>query len=1089
MVQRRVNVEMPLDGQQVVYVRPNDVIDLKGIRIDELKVDIIGSDVVFTSIYSDAKIVMPGLGIYMFSPDDAPVLRVDGQVFQSDVMLSKMGDVANVTSADFITFSEIREDQTTRGEEQTESSVATKDEVISAEAQVGSTQEALVYDLAAIVQPIGQKEAGDPEAEQIEQQEQIQKEEEREALLNSGTDAGTEARPPNSSSPTPPPQPVPEPVDIPVGNTGNTVFGFTASLVQLGSSEEIQNLSGTDTRVVLGGGGSEAATNNTSNAVQISPEIIDTTGETNSHVIYADDPNYFDAATMTRVIRITPSLPSGFEMTQLTITGLPVAFDIEGQVSDAGGNYSIVSPAADADGNIDFIVSYPVPATQSFTLNFDLTAEFDPTSGFPTPTELSLTETIVQDVDVRDVSVPADLNYVNSDGDIVWVMANNPNENTIFTGDGDATVFGGVARDVIASAAGDDVVDGGDGDDFIATGTGEDTIIGSAGDDTFEGGDGIADTLDYSSRSNGVTLNMSVVNGDGYSEAYIGAETDLVRDIENVIGGNADDFLTGSDDGNVLEGGDGDDTLVSQLGNDILDGGDGTDTADFSYSSNALTVDLGTNIGGGFFAATTSAQNVQLRGIEYVIATAHDDELVGGALDDHFEGLTGVNSFGWSLGNDIFDATGGSGILYYLDANGVDVDTDLTADLSFDMSVFDVGTLRYDINIAGLGKVDEVSLNIDAIYAGAGDDNMLGDAGAQTFFGNDGDDILSGRAGADTLDGGDGLDQLFGGSDDDVIYANEDGVVDVYDGDAGVDTLILDGAGGDVSLDLNAELMTSVLFGNDIVRDIENVVGTDLDDTILGNADDNYFVGNIGNDVLQGREGNDSLVGGAGADSLDGGDDDDILDGGNNDDELVGGLGDDTLIGGLGANSFDGSGGDDVIDYTGALAAVSVDLDNDQVLKSSDLQFDDYSNVENILGSNFDDDFILDAANLAAIDAQFGSLDGGADAGGGDTVEVTGSITFDGMEMASVFDNIENIDFTGSTLDAGNTEFTITGDDVAGMVGASNFLHIDATAGFTFDITDGALHTLDNPGGTVMGPGVTQYTFDAGAFVLEIQTA
>ena len=66
MVQRRVEVDMPLDGQQLVYVRPHDVIDLKGIRIEELKVDIIGSDVVFTSIYSDAKIVMPGLGVFNF---------------------------------------------------------------------------------------------------------------------------------------------------------------------------------------------------------------------------------------------------------------------------------------------------------------------------------------------------------------------------------------------------------------------------------------------------------------------------------------------------------------------------------------------------------------------------------------------------------------------------------------------------------------------------------------------------------------------------------------------------------------------------------------------------------------------------------------------------------------------------------------------------------------------------------------------------------------------------------------------------------------------------------------------------------------
>ena len=1090
MVQRRVEIEMPLEGQQVVYVRPHDVIELQGIRIDELKVDIIGSDVVLTSVYSDAKIVMPGLGVYMFSPDDAPVLRVDGQVFQSDVMLGKVGDVTNVMTSDFITFSDINEEQTTRGEESTESGVATKDEVISAEAQVGSTQEETkLYELATIVAPVGQKESGNPEQEKIEEQQQIEKQEEREALLNSGTGAGLEARPPNSSSPTPPPQPVPEPVDIPTGNTGNTVFGFTASLVQLGSVQETQNIMGTDTLVVLGGGGSEAATNNTSNAVQISPEIIDTTGVTDAHVVYADDPNYFDAATMTRVIRITPSLPSGFDLTNIQVSGLPVSFDIEGAVSDAGGNYSIDDPVIDDDGNIDFVVSYPVPSTQTFDVTFDVTAEFDPTSGVSTPTETVLNEQLVQQVNVRDVAVPNDLNFVNGDGDIVWVMANNPNENTIFTGDGDATVFGGVARDVVASAAGDDVIDTGDGDDFVASGTGEDTITDGAGDDVYDGGDGIADRVIYSSKATNIVVDMSVTDGDGYSTVTIGAETDLIKDIEDIVGTNFGDVITGSDDGNVIEGGDGDDTLSGQLGNDILDGGDGTDTADFSYSVLALTVDLGTNIGGGFFAATTAAQNTQLRDIEYVIATAFDDELIGGVGDDHFEGLAGANSFGWSAGNDIFDATGGEGTLYFVDANGVNVASDLAQDISFDMTVFDGGTLRYNITIAALGKTDAVSLNVSTVYAGSGDDVMSGDGGNQSFFGGDGDDILTGRGGADELTGGDGLDQIFAGADDDIIYANEDGVVDQYDGEGGVDTLILDGTGGDVTLDLASELMTSVLFGNDIVRGIENVEGTNLDDVIRGNTSDNMFIGNLGNDTLDGRDGDDHLIGGAGADLLQGGNDNDTLDGGNNDDSLEGGAGDDILIGGLGANDFDGGAGTDTIDYAGALSAVSVDLDSDQVTKSSDLQLDTYSDVENIAGSNFDDTFMLDAGNLLAIDAQFDALDGGADAGGGDTVEVTGSITFEGLEMASVFDNIENIDFLGAALDAGNTEFTISGDDVAGMVGASNFLHIDAAAAFTFDIVSGATHTLDNPGGTVIDASTTQYTFDSGTFTLEIQTA
>ena len=168
-------------------------------------------------------------------PSSEPTLSItfpnDNQVFQADTMLGKLGDITNVMSSDFVTFSEINEDQTTRGEEDSAKSVSTKDEVISAEEDVGATKEEMMYELAAIVQPVGQKESGNPKQELIEEQEQIKKEEEREALMNSGTDAGLEARPPNSSSPTPPPKLlfcVPKPQDFSI-SARNVASSFSAA--------------------------------------------------------------------------------------------------------------------------------------------------------------------------------------------------------------------------------------------------------------------------------------------------------------------------------------------------------------------------------------------------------------------------------------------------------------------------------------------------------------------------------------------------------------------------------------------------------------------------------------------------------------------------------------------------------------------------------------------------------------------------------------------------------------------------------------------------------------------------------------------
>jgi Peptidase M10 serralysin C terminal/RTX calcium-binding nonapeptide repeat (4 copies) len=53
---------------------------------------------------------------------------------------------------------------------------------------------------------------------------------------------------------------------------------------------------------------------------------------------------------------------------------------------------------------------------------------------------------------------------------------------------------------------------------------------------------------------------------------------------------------------------------------------------------------------------------------------------------------------------------------------------------------------------------------------------------------------------------------------------------------------------------------------------IENVTGTNFNDTITGNDAANTLRGGLGNDAIYGGAGNDSIEGGAGADTLDGGD-------------------------------------------------------------------------------------------------------------------------------------------------------------------------------------------------------------------------
>ena len=82
------------------------------------------------------------------------------------------------------------------------------------------------------------------------------------------------------------------------------------------------------------------------------------------------------------------------------------------------------------------------------------------------------------------------------------------------------------------------------------------------------GGPGI-DTLDYSSWTSGVTVNLTNRVSTG-----IGG---LVSDIENALGGRGSDFLIGDAQSNLLRGGTGADTLLGVDGHDILLGEDGDD--------------------------------------------------------------------------------------------------------------------------------------------------------------------------------------------------------------------------------------------------------------------------------------------------------------------------------------------------------------------------------------------------------------------------------------------------------------------------------------------------------------------------------
>ena len=93
-----------------------------------------------------------------------------------------------------------------------------------------------------------------------------------------------------------------------------------------------------------------------------------------------------------------------------------------------------------------------------------------------------------------------------------------------------------------------------------------------------------------------------------------------------------------------------------------------------------------------------------------------------------------------------------------------------------------------------------------------------------------------------------------------------------------------------------------------------DIVGTDGDDIIYGDAFDNLIHGKGGDDYLDGGYSRDVIFGGSGANTLAGGDATDLLFGGFHDDAIYGGAGADYLYGGAGTDMLYGGGGADTIE-------------------------------------------------------------------------------------------------------------------------------------------------------------------------------
>jgi Ca2+-binding RTX toxin-like protein len=246
--------------------------------------------------------------------------------------------------------------------------------------------------------------------------------------------------------------------------------------------------------------------------------------------------------------------------------------------------------------------------------------------------------------------------------------------NDTLIGDGlDNNFWGGDGNDEIRGAGGADralfdrsvtasLVTG------SATGEGTDRLIsvedlqGSDGNDRLTGNGGPNDM-------NGGLGGRDLLLGGGGEDLLLaggpstldgGPGQDLLagrRDSDRLLGGPGDDALLGQDGNDVLRGGAGEDLLSGEQDDDSIEGGPGVeDFSDYLFSDGGVRVDLARGSASG-------AGTDRLVGVEGVLGSLYDDELVGNAAANSLFGYGGVDRVVGAAGADFLDGGGDGDVL------------------------------------------------------------------------------------------------------------------------------------------------------------------------------------------------------------------------------------------------------------------------------------------------------------------------------------------------------------------------------------------------------------------------------------------
>jgi Ca2+-binding RTX toxin-like protein len=701
-------------------------------------------------------------------------------------------------------------------------------------------------------------------------------------------------------------------------------------------------------------------------------------------------------------------------------------------------------------------------------------------------------------------------------------------ERLTYTGTGAFTGYGNASDNIITGGIGNDSLFGGDGADQFFGGAGIDTvgytdstvgvtvnlktgvhtgiakgdtftdiegIRGSNFNDTFvadsraiafDGGTGI-DTVDYSTSAAAINVDIRYTMP---GRAGIGgdSEGDTLFNIEKVIGSAFNDTFSIDSISATFEGGAGDDVYILNTGNAtvIEQVGGGNDEVRTNYGVIGLNANVErlTYTGTGAFTGYGNASD------NIITGGAGNDVLFGGAGADQFIGGAGFDVAGYT------DSTVGvtvnlkTGVHSGIATGDTFVDIESLRGSNFnDTFVADSRAIAFDGSLGNMDTVDystsAAGINVDIRYNTPGRAGIGGDS--------EGDTLIN-------------IEKVIGSAFNDTFSL--DNLTATFEGGAGDDVYIINGAGGTV--------IEQVGGGNDEVRTTFGQIGLHANVERLtyigtgafvgyGNASDNIITGGNGNDILFGGDGADQFIGGAGFDvagytdstvgvtvNLKTGVHSGIATGDTFVDieSLRGSNFNDTFVADSRAIAFDGSLGNmDTVDYSTSAAGINVDIRYNTPGRAGiggDSEGDTLINIEKVIGSAFNDTFSLD--NLTA------TFEGGAgddvyiiNGAGGTVIEQVGGgndevrTTFGQIGLHA---NVERLTYigTGAFVGYGNASDNIitggNGNDILfGGDGADQFIggagfdiagYTDSTVGVTVNLKTG-VHSGIATGDTFVG--------------------